>query len=200
MQVFRRQSWLLGLLFASCPAWSDAPQNSNDAILTAARRQIGVTVHYDPAYVRLKFPGGDVPADRGVCTDVIVRALRQARRMDLQQEINADLRANWNQYPHRPNWRLTRPDPNIDHRRVPNLMTFLARRGWQLPVSRKASDFLAGDIVAWDLGGGILHVGVVSDRLTSAATPLVVHNIGAGVREEDILFRYRVIGHFRPSN
>lgn len=166
-------------------------------ILAAARGQIGTTVHYDPAYRKLDFPGGDVPADRGVCTDVVVRALRKARGIDLQQRVNADLRANWDAYPHQSRWRLSRPDPNIDHRRVPNLMTFFRRDGRALPLSSKVPDYLPGDIVAWDLGRGILHIGIVGDARSPAGTPLVVHNIGAGVREEDILFRYTVIGHYR---
>ena len=169
----------------------------NEDLVAAARRQVGVTVHYDPAYRRLAYPGGDVPADRGVCTDVIVRALRTARSVDLQRKVHEDLEANWDSYPHQRRWGLSKPDPNIDHRRVPNLMTFFKRAGYAVPLTRAAADYLPGDIVAWDLGRGILHIGIVADLRSTAGTPLVVHNIGAGAREEDILFRYTIIGHYR---
>jgi uncharacterized protein YijF (DUF1287 family) len=169
----------------------------NEDIAAAARRQVGVTTRYDTSYQRLRYPGGDVPADRGVCTDVVVRALRAARRIDLQREVHEDIGANFAAYPSRQRWGLSKPDANIDHRRVPNLMTFFGRAGFSMPVTRAGGDYLPGDIVAWDLGGGILHIGIVSARMSAAAVPLVLHNIGAGVREEDILFRYTVIGHYR---
>lgn len=169
----------------------------NQDIVTAARQQVGVTIHYDPAYRRLAYPGGDVPADRGVCTDVIVRALRTARGADLQRLVHEDLEAHWDSYPHQRRWGPSKPDPNIDHRRVPNLMTFFRRAGYAVPLTRVASDYLPGDIVAWDLGRGILHIGIVAGPQSITGTPLVVHNIGAGAREEDILFRYTIIGHYR---
>ena len=124
----------------------------NEDIAAAARRQVGVTMHYDTAYRRLDYPGGDVPADRGVCTDVVVRALRTARRIDLQRELHEDLDAHFAAYPNQRRWGQTKPDPNIDHRRVPNLMTYFRRAGYSVPVTRKAADYLPGDIVAWDLG------------------------------------------------
>jgi uncharacterized protein YijF (DUF1287 family) len=173
-------------------AWA----NSAD-IVAAAREQIGITIHYDPAYRKLSFPGGDVPADRGVCTDVVVRALRVSRGYDLQQRVNADLRANWDAYPHPWKWRLSKPDSNIDHRRVPNLMKYFERAGHAQPVTRAPGDYLPGDIVAWDLGRGILHIGIVGDVTSEDGARYVIHNIGAGAREEDILFRYRIIGHYR---
>jgi len=169
----------------------------NEDIVAAARGQVGVTLHYDPAYRKLAYPGGDVPAERGVCTDVIVRALRTARAIDLQRQVHEDMKANWDAYPHPWRWRLSKPDTNIDHRRVPNLMTFFKRAGRSAPLTRAAADYLPGDIVAWDLGRGILHIGIVSDRASADGTPFVVHNIGAGTLEEDILFRYTVIGHYR---
>ena len=170
---------------------------ANADIAFAAQSQINVTTHYDPAYRQLRYPGGDVPLDRGVCTDVVVRALRTARGLDLQQLVHEDIKANWEAYPHWRRWRLTNPDPNIDHRRVPNLMTYFERAGYGRTPTREPSNYLPGDIVAWDLGRGVLHIGIVSDLGTAAGTPLVIHNIGAGAREEDILFRYAVIGHYR---
>ena len=169
----------------------------NEDIAAAARGQVGVTLHYDPAYRKLTYPRGDVPADRGVCTDVIVRALRTARALDLQRLVHEDMKVNWNVYPNQRRWGLSKPDPNIDHRRVPNLMTYFGRAGYAEPLTHAAIDYLPGDVVAWDLGRGILHIGIVSDRLSADGAPFVVHNIGAGTREEDILFRYAVIGHYR---
>ncbi|HEY6124002.1 MAG TPA: DUF1287 domain-containing protein [Steroidobacteraceae bacterium] len=166
-------------------------------IVVAARGQVGVTVVYDPAYRSLGYPGGDVPADRGVCTDVVVRALRTARAMDLQRRVHEDMKAHWDAYPHHRRWGLSKPDPNIDHRRVPNLMTYFKRAGYETRLTRTAADYLPGDIVAWDLGRGILHIGIVSDVKSVTGTPLVVHNIGSGAREEDILFRFTIIGHYR---
>jgi uncharacterized protein YijF (DUF1287 family) len=159
----------------------------NADIVIAARKQVGITLLYDPAYRSLRYPGGDVPADRGVCTDVIVRALRTARAIDLQKQVHEDMAANWDAYPHSWKWRLSKPDANIDHRRVPNLLTYFKRAGLASPLTGNAADYLPGDIVAWDLGG---------DR-DSYGTPLVIHNIGAGAREDDILFRHTIIGHFR---
>ncbi len=171
---------------------------NNLDLVVAARQQVGVTVIYDGSYRVLAYPGGDVPLERGVCTDVIVRALRAARGADLQKLVHEDMSAHFRHYPHR--WGLTRPDSNIDHRRVPNLMTFFERAGYRRPLSGEAPDYLPGDLVAWDLGGGVLHIGIVSNRKAVRGVPLVIHNIGAGAREEDMLFRYTIIGHYRTPS
>jgi uncharacterized protein len=174
------------------------PAAANNAdILAAAQAQVGVTRLYDGSYQALKYPGGDVPLERGVCTDVVVRALRKARGMDLQKRVHEDILANWDAYPHQRRWRLSKPDANIDHRRVPNLMVYFQRAGYALTPARDGAGYLPGDIVAWDLGRGVLHIGIISDLKAVSGTPLVVHNIGAGVREEDILFRFTIIGHYR---
>lgn len=165
-------------------------------LVAAARSQVGQTLRYDPAYAVLAYPGGDVALDRGVCTDVIVRALR-SQGLDLQQRIHEDMRGHFNAYPAL--WGLSRPDRNIDHRRVPNLMRWFERQGWQQPASAHPADFAAGDIVAWKLSGsGLLHVGIVSDRQRSDGTPLILHNIARGTQEEDLLFAHPIIGHYRP--
>jgi uncharacterized protein YijF (DUF1287 family) len=169
----------------------------NRDIVAAARKQVGVTTLYDGAYRTLPYPGGDVPAERGVCTDVIVRALRAARSLDLQRALHEDIVAHRAEYPQQRRWSNARPDSSIDHRRVPNQMKYFERQGWSRAAGTVAADYLPGDIVAWDLGGGILHVGIVSDRKAATGTPLVIHNIGAGAREDDILFRFAVIGHYR---
>lgn len=166
-------------------------------LVDSARKQIGVTVNYDPAYRRLKYPDGDVPIETGVCADVIVRALRD-QGIDLQKEVHEDMRNDFSQYPKR--WGLKKPDPNIDHRRVLNLMTYFARKDYARPLSDTAADYLPGDIVAWDFGSGITHIGIVSNRNTSRKIPLIIHNIGAGTQEEDILFQSKIIGHYRISN
>ncbi|MEM1058363.1 MAG: DUF1287 domain-containing protein [Verrucomicrobiota bacterium] len=164
------------------------------ALVRAARAQVGVTTGYDPAYVRLAYPGGDVALQTGVCTDVIVRAYRQLGR-DLQRAVHEDMRGNFAHYPQR--WGLEGPDRNIDHRRVPNLMTYFHRQGAARPVGTEAGAYRPGDVVAWNLGGGQLHIGIVSDRKSARGTPLILHNIGRGTQEEDILFAYKIIGHYR---
>lgn len=165
-------------------------------VLDAAHAQVGVTRFYDGRYVRLAYPGGDVPADRGVCTDVVIRAYRAAG-LDLQQAVHEDMRRNFSAYPRL--WGLARPDRNIDHRRVPNLETWARRAGHALPVGTDATAYRAGDLVSWRLPNGLPHIGLVSDRLApdGSGRRLVVHNIGAGTRVEDVLFAWRPVGHFR---
>lgn len=163
-------------------------------IAAAARQQIGVTTNYDPSYTTLAYPGGDVSIHTGVCSDVVVRALRKVG-LDLQKEVHEDMQANFSAYPQK--WGLTKPDGNIDHRRVPNLMRYFERH--QLALHDRLTNraaYRVGDIVVWDLGGGVLHTGIVSDR-ASGRTPLIIHNIGDGAQEEDTLFKYRIIGHYR---
>lgn len=180
---------LTAVLAPALPAGADPAR-----LVAAARAQVGVTVRYDPAYVRLSFPGGDLPPDRGVCTDVVVRAYR-ALGVDLQVLVHRDMRAAWEAYPR--TWGLKGPDPNIDHRRVPNLATFLRRQGAALPVTGSAGDYRPGDLVTWRLLSGVPHIGLVSDRRGPSGRPLVLHNIGMGAKEEDILFANAVTGHFR---
>jgi uncharacterized protein YijF (DUF1287 family) len=162
-------------------------------LLQYAYDQIGKTVSYDPNYEAIGFPGGDVPINRGVCTDVIVRAYRGIG-IDLQLLVNQDMRAAFAAYPRL--WGLSHPDPNIDHRRVPNLMVFFARQGQVLPISKEARDYSAGDIVTWRLPDGRPHIGLVSDRQENGR-PLAIHNIGAGAKVEDVLFAFEITGHYR---
>ncbi len=177
------------------PSVLRASPEQAQAVVVAARAQVGKTLLYDPAYVRLRYPGGDVPLERGVCTDVVIRAFR-ALGADLQRLVHDDMKSAFRAYPQQ--WGLARPDPNIDHRRVPNLMTFFRRRGKELPHGSDPAIYEPGDVVAWRLPNGLLHIGIVADARTSdAARPLVVHNIGAGVQLEDVLFTYEIIGHFR---
>lgn len=165
-------------------------------LVEAALGQVGVTVLYDPAYVRLAYPGGDVPAERGVCTDVVVRAYREAFGIDLQRLVNEDMRAGFSAYPKI--WGRKQPDRNIDHRRVPNLETFFRRKGAALEVVDDPKAYRPGDLVTQRLPGNLPHIAIVTDRTTAdGQRPLVVHNIGAGARVEDTLFAFRLNGHFR---
>ncbi|MHA3915557.1 DUF1287 domain-containing protein [Halovulum sp. GXIMD14793] len=160
----------------------------------AAEERATHFVLYDPSYRSMDYPMGDVAANRGVCTDVVIRAYR-ALDIDLQQEVHEDMRAAFTRYPKI--WGLSRPDPNIDHRRVPNLETFFKRHGQSLPVSDRPEDYLPGDVVSWRLPGGWPHIGIVTTRKTDAGMPLISHNIGLGTRVEDMLFDFDIVGHFR---
>ena len=166
------------------------------ALVNAARSQVGVTLSYDPAYQRLAYPNGDVPIERGVCTDVVVRAYRQLGA-DLQVLVHQDLKKAWGAYPHQSRWQLKAPDRNIDHRRVPNLATYFARHGTAVPPSKEKKNYRPGDVVTWDLSRGLTHIGIVSDKQSRDGVPLVIHNIGSGALEEDILFAYPITGHYR---
>lgn len=160
----------------------------------AARAQIGVTVGYDPAYRQLAYPGGDVDQSTGVCTDVVIRAFR-ALGDDLQVRVHEDMRQHFDAYPKL--WGLRSTDRNIDHRRVPNLQTFFTRHGHKLAITDRAEDYRPGDIVTWRLSNGLPHIGLVSDRRNHEGVPLILHNIGAGAQEQDLLFAFEITGHYR---
>jgi uncharacterized protein len=186
---------LLSLCLAVLPVVAAPINQHRQAMISGAMSQVGKTLFYDPAYMQLRYPGGDVPLDRGVCTDVVVRAFRSAG-VDLQRLVHEDMHAHFNAYPHR--WGLRSTDSNIDHRRVPNLMTFFTRKGYSLPVSKDPALYQPGDVVAWRLSNGLLHTGVVSNqRSFDSSHYLIVHNIGAGAKVEDVLFAFEIIGHYR---
>lgn len=199
-----RRSLLLGagatLALAGCgqapvaeAPFTPAPGKAG-RLIAAARRQIGVTTSWNGTYTRLPFPGGDVPRSTGACTEVILRAYRDAFGQDLQALVNEDMRAAFAAYPR--NWGMTRPDPNIDHRRVPNLRTWFTRHGASLPVPRDAAGWQPGDIFTSLVENRSTHIGLVSDRRGSAGW-LVIHNIGAGAREEDALTDWPLTGRYR---
>jgi len=166
-------------------------------LVAAAVERTRHSVRYVSAYVRIPYPGGDVPADTGVCTDEIIRSYR-AVGVDLQKEVHEDMVENFAAYPNKRRWLLSRPDSNIDHRRVPNLMVFFTRKGESLPITSRAQDYLPGDLVTWDLGGGVPHIGIVVDQKSSSSGRYhVVHNIGAGPKMEDVLFNWKITGHYR---
>jgi uncharacterized protein len=164
-------------------------------LLTNAQTQTQQTNSYDPAYVAIAYPNGDVPIATGVCTDVVIRGFRAAG-VDLQQVVHEDMQKNFSQYPKE--WGLSSPDPNIDHRRVPNLMRYFERQGKSLSVTQNPADYLPGDVVTWDLGEGNWHTGLVSNlksRLTGRS--LIIHNVGAGASQQDVLFAWPILGHYR---
>jgi uncharacterized protein len=163
-------------------------------IVDAAKSQIGKTTSYDPAYTALAYPMGDVPIERGVCTDVVIRALRDAHDYDLQKHVHLDMKKHFSSYPKI--WGLKKADKNIDHRRVPNLQTFLKRKGYALPLTEVASNFKPGDLVTCMVGPRP-HIMIVSNKANSDGTPLIIHNIGSGAKEDDDLFTYPLTGHYR---
>ncbi len=192
MRVVLRTLFLC--LTASSPAFADFAAR----LAEAAFERTKSTVTYDPAYVKIPYPNGDVDPSRGVCTDVVIRAYR-ALGIDLQKLVHEDMKKNFTLYPKK--FGLKKPDPNIDHRRVPNLEVFFERLGTRLGNSREPNDYLAGDIVTWELSPGVTHIGIVADKKAHALTSRrqIIHNIGAGEVMEDVLFDWKIIGHFRYS-
>ena len=197
------------LVLAVFSVWSirssGSPQTSTsvsrhhftEQLVAAAIERTRHSVRYASAYVRIPYPNGDVPADTGVCTDEIIRSYRAAG-VDLQKEVHEDMLQNFAAYPSQKRWRLDHPDANIDHRRVPNLMVFFQRKGDTLPITNRAADYVPGDLVTWDLGGGVPHIGIVVDQKARWGDRyMVVHNIGAGPKLEDVLFNWKITGHYR---
>ncbi len=170
------------------------PISLSDAAIALTQQK----VTYDPSYFSIEYPSGDVPSDKGVCTDVVIRAYRKLG-IDLQKEVHEDMKANFQAYPN--HWGLRSTDKNIDHRRVPNLITFFKRSGAEMSISEKAVDYLPGDVVSWQLSGGLTHIGIVVNRKSrDGKRHLIVHNIGAGQVLEDCLFDYKIIGHYRLAS
>ena len=199
-----KKSLAVALVFVSTLAWAQtrptapaARQEFLTKLVAAAVERTHHTVRYDPAYVRIPYPGGDVPADTGVCTDEIIRAYR-AVGVDLQKEVHEDMERNFSAYPRRWQWLSWHTDPNIDHRRVPNLMVFFSRKGETLPITQRAEDYAPGDLVTWDLGRNVPHIGIVVDQKSRASGRYMLeHNIGQGPKIEDVLFNWKITGHYR---
>lgn len=182
-------------LLIAHPARPQPPHDFVESLVASAMERLSHRVIYDGSYRSIDYPGGDVPDNVGVCTDLVVRAYRGVG-IDLQQLVHEDMRDNFADYP--PNWGLTAPDPNIDHRRVPNLQAFFTRYGQSLTVSQDAGDYLPGDIVSWRLPSNLPHIGIVAERRSAdGERPLIIHNIGAGPALDDILFAYEITGHYR---
>ncbi len=194
MKIFMIKHILFVVLLVGCIAINAQP-SFEDRLSEAAIALTAQKVKYDPAYYAIKYPGGDVAAGKGVCTDVVIRAYRKLG-IDLQKEVHLDMRSNFKLYPTR--YGLKRPDTNIDHRRVPNLMTFFSRKGITLSKSTNPNDYKPGDIVCWELERKLTHIGIViKTKSEDNLRHLIVHNIGAGQVTEDCLLKYKVIGHFR---
>jgi uncharacterized protein YijF (DUF1287 family) len=199
-----RRVLLVGLLLGSFAGLATAQSSTaaRDAQADFARRLVAAAVEranhsarYVSGYVGIPYPNGDVPADTGVCSDEVIRSYR-ALGIDLQKDLHEDMVANFSEYPRK--WSNRRPDKNIDHRRVPNLMVFFKRTGKDLPITANARDYLPGDIVTWDLGGNVPHIGIVVDRQAVGSPRYsVLHNIGQGPRIEDVLFNWQITGHYR---
>lgn len=165
----------------------------------AAKERLAHEVRYDGRYISIPYPNGDVPENIGVCTDVVIRSYRTTG-IDLQKLVHEDMKRDFDAYPSKRIWGLSRPDANIDHRRVPNLQAFFKRHGESLDITQRAENYLPGDIVSWMLPGNLPHIGIVVDEYDSASgRPLVVHNIGSGPQLEDMLFAYKITGHYRFS-
>jgi uncharacterized protein YijF (DUF1287 family) len=200
----RKSISLLAVLAVTLPALPQTNTTSQVSrqqflakLVAAAIERTNHSVRYDPSYIRIPYPGGDVPANIGVCTDEIIRVYG-AVGVDLQKEVHEDIVRNFGAYPNQRRWQSSHPDTNIDHRRVPNLMVFFSRKGESLPISNRASDYVPGDLVTWDLGGGVPHIGIVVDRRDALSGRfMLVHNIGAGPKMEDVLFNWKITGHYR---
>jgi uncharacterized protein YijF (DUF1287 family) len=182
------------LLAAALAAAAPEPREFALRLVDAALAQTAQKVVYDGSYRHIPYPGGDVPPEIGVCSDVLIRAYRKLG-IDLQVRVHEDMSRAFAAYPHL--WGLTAPDANIDHRRVPNLQTFFERRGARVSVSRDARDYRPGDLVTWMLPGNLPHIGIVAEARSDAGVPLIIHNIGRGPEVEDSLFRYPITGHYR---
>ena len=178
------------------PKVADITSGEIKKLMESAVEQTTVTKNYDPAYVVIPYPNGDVPVEKGVCTDVVIRAFRKAG-VDLQKAVHEDMASNFSVYPKK--WGLSKPDANIDHRRVPNLQTFFTRQGKSLAITDKAENYKPGDVVAWDLDGkGMTHIGLVSNLYHEPTKRyLIIHNIGGGAQAEDVIFDWKVTGHYR---
>ena len=198
--------WVLRVVLCAIVLWSSAPaqpaipgshEEFTRRLVAAAVERTHHSVRYVSAYVRIPYPGGDVPSDTGVCTDEIIRSYR-AVGVDLQKEVHEDMVQNFGAYPNKQRWLLAHPDANIDHRRVPNLMVFFQRKGEGLSITNRGEDYAPGDLVTWDLGGGVPHIGIVVDQKARwSGRYMIVHNIGEGPKMEDVLFNWKITGHYR---
>lgn len=199
-----RFSLLLALLTALSLAMSANAEIEEDttfqqALAKAALERTKHAIVYDGRYFNIDYPGGDVPAHLGVCTDVVIRSYRSLG-IDLQELVHNDMKGHFAHYPAKRIWGQANPDTNIDHRRVPNLATFFSRHGDSLPVTHNKQDYQPGDIVTWQLENNLPHIGIVADVVGASGNPMIIHNIGAGPKLEDALFSYTITGHFRYIN
>ena len=191
---------LLIVSFLTCGEKENAkivPKTFEEKLSDAAVSIVDASINYDPAYFSIKYPNGDVPKNKGVCTDVVIRVYRKLD-IDLQKEVHEDLKANFSKYPNLKKWGLYKPDTNIDHRRVPNLEIFFTRKGQKLAVSNDPNDYKTGEIVTWMIGKKFPHIGIITNiKSSDGKRPMIVHNVGHGQLLEDCLFDYEIVGHFK---
>lgn len=192
--------WSVIYIVVSQNTWAEPAaiiSTKSELLISAASAQTTENITYNGAYFRITYPMGDIPAQYGVCTDVVIRAYRKLG-IDLQQLVHEDIRHNFSRYPAKKIWGQTKPDANIDHRRVPNLQTFFSHHGKKLAVTNNGADYQPGDLVTWMLPGNLPHIGLVTDQYSAdGQRPLIIHNIGAGPKLEDRLFAYPITGHYR---
>lgn len=194
-RMFKNKSLIIVLLLTFLPV--NVFALTSKELVKAALERTQYSVTYDGSYHAIDYPGGDVPGNIGVCTDVVIRSYRKVG-IDLQKLVHLDMKRNFSEYPSTRIWGLTKPDSNIDHRRVPNLQVFFLRYGQKLHITQKPDDFAPGDLVTWMLPGNLPHIGIVTDRYNSSTkNPMIVHNIGRGPKLEDMLFSYPITGHYR---
>ncbi|QOG03712.1 DUF1287 domain-containing protein [Flavobacterium sp. MDT1-60] len=175
-------------------------QTFGQQLSDAAISIIDPSIDYDPTYFSIKYPNGDIPNNKGVCTDVIIRSYRKLG-IDLQKEVHEDMITNFSQYPNLEKWGMTKTDTNIDHRRVPNLEVFFERKGIKLPVTQNAKDYKTGEIVAWIINDKLPHIGIITNKKSKdGQRNLIVHNVGGGQVLEDCLFEYKIVGHYSYTN
>lgn len=184
----------------SADAIEPKPVTFQDKLSAAAIAVIDPTIQYDPTYFSIPYPNGDVPKNKGVCTDVVIRAYRKLD-IDLQKEVHEDMTKNFSLYPNIKKWGLHKTDTNIDHRRVPNLEVFFGRKGKSLPITQEASDYKTGEIVTWMIGNKFPHIGIITNKKSPDGERLmIVHNVGNGQVLEDCLFDWKIVGHFSYTN
>lgn len=172
----------------------------HEQLSDAAISIIDENIEYDPSYFAIKYPNGDIPKDKGVCTDVIIRSYRKLN-IDLQKEVHDDLKTNFSKYPNLKKWGLTKPDTNIDHRRVPNLEIFFSRKGQKLKITNNPDDYKVGEIVTWLINNKLPHIGIVTNKKSlDGKRPMIVHNVGNGQVLQDCLFSYEIVGHYKYGN
>ncbi len=193
--IWYQWQWIIMLMYLLRWIPASADHNIGNRLVTAARLQIGKTIYYDPKYQSMGYPNGDIPMERGVCADVIIRSFRNGLGIDLQQRVHEDMKCHFDKYPKI--WVLTLPDKNIDHRRVLNLQAYFKRQGWFIATSNKAEHYKPGDLVTCIVPPNLPHIMIVSDKKSTSGYPFVIHNIGAGTKEEDRLFEFELTGHYR---
>ena len=184
----------------SCSETIILPNGFQKSLVEAAKDRLNYNISYDGRYIKIPYPNGDIPSNIGVCTDLIIRSFRKLD-IDLQKLVHEDMKKNYHAYPSKKIWGLKSPDTNIDHRRVPNLQTFFTRMGSSLAITKKAQNYKPGDIVTWDIAGrSPWHIGIVSDKISNiTGNPLIIHNMGRGPIINDMLFKFKITGHYRYS-